>query len=254
MERDTPIGSIIASTPKVRFERRSHVPCNVLQKTGRMSKFTEQTTIQAIRYENVMEDKKLTDVHGPIFKNITRHISLSREEENYCRTLLVYQEIPKKTTILSEDQICNQLYYIHSGALRSYCLDKNGKESTIMFAMADWWLTDMYCFLNEKPSMTFIETIEDSCVLSITKPNFDHLFTAIPKFERFFRILLQNAYTREQLRTIENLTLNAEERYSRFINKYPQIASKVTQKQIASYLGITPEFLSVIRKSYLQKK
>lgn len=117
-----------------------------------------------------------------------------------------------------------------------------------MFAMKDWWLTDMYCFLNEKPSMTFIETIEDSIVLNLSKANFDHLLIAIPKFERFFRILMQNAYTREQLRSIENLTLNAEERYLRFINKYPHIAANVTQKQIASYLGITPEFLSSIRR------
>jgi CRP-like cAMP-binding protein len=117
-----------------------------------------------------------------------------------------------------------------------------------MFAMSDWWLTDMYCFLNEKPSMTFIETIEDSCILNLSKPNFDHLLKAIPKFERFFRILMQNAYTREQLRSIENLTLNAEDRYLRFITKYPRIAQNVTQKQIASYLGITPEFLSAILK------
>src|SRR6187399_248516 len=194
------------------------------------------------------------EIYDLILQNIAKHISLSPEEEDHFISLLVYKEVPKKTTILSEGQLCNQLSYIHSGALRSYCLDKNGKESTIMFAMSDWWLTDMYCFLNESPSMTFIETIGDSCVLNLHKKNFDQLFTAIPKFEHFFRILMQNAYTREQLRTIETLTLDAEERYARFINKYPQIAGKVTQKQIASYLGITPEFLSVIRKKYLHKK
>jgi len=150
--------------------------------------------------------------------------------------------------------MCNQLSYVRSGALRSYCLDKEGKESTIMFAVADWWLTDMYCFLNEKPAMMYIETIEDSCILNLSKENFDNLFNAIPKFERFFRILMQNAYTREQLRIIENLTLTAEERYFRFINKYPQIVSQVTQKQIASYLGITPEFLSAIRKKNVPRR
>ena len=96
--------------------------------------------------------------------------------------------------------------------------------------------------------MMYIETIEDSCILQVSKENFDKLFSSIPKFERFFRILMQNAYTREQLRVIENLTLTAEERYDRFLNKYPQIAQQVTQKQIASYLGITPEFLSAVRK------
>jgi CRP-like cAMP-binding protein len=183
-----------------------------------------------------------------ILKNISKHISLDEKETALFTSLLTYKEVPKKTLLLTEGQACKYLSYVHSGALRSYCLDKEGKESTIMFAVADWWLTDMYCFLNNKPAMMYIETIDDSCILQISKENFDKLFYNIPKFERFFRILMQNAYTREQLRVIENLTLTAEERYDRFLNKYPKIAQQVTQKQIASYLGITPEFLSAIRK------
>lgn len=188
-----------------------------------------------------------------ILKNISKHISLSWEEENYFQSLVTYKQIPKKTLLLAEGDACKQLSYVHSGALRSYCLDKDGKESTIMFAIADWWLTDMYCYLNEKPAMMFIETIEHSCVFQLSREKFDKLFAAVPKFEKFFRILMQNAYTREQLRIIENLTLTAEERYDRFINKYPQLLKQVTQKQIASYLGITPEFLSTIRKKKMQR-
>lgn len=183
-----------------------------------------------------------------ILKNVSKHISLDEKEAALFTSLLTYKEIPKKTLLLTEGQACKYLSYVNSGALRSYCLDKEGKESTIMFAVADWWLTDMYCFLNNRPAMMYIETIEDSCILQISKENLDKLFASVPKFERFFRILMQNAYTREQLRIIENLTLTAEERYDRFLNKYPQIAQQVTQKQIASYLGITPEFLSAIRK------
>ena len=194
------------------------------------------------------------NIHDPILKNIAKLISLTREEADYFTSLLIYKEVPKKTMLLVEGDVCSQLSYIHSGALRSYCLDKDGKESTIMFAVADWWLTDMYCYLNKKPAMMYIETIEDSCILNLNRENFDNLFSAVPKFERFFRILMQNAYTREQLRIIENLTLTAEERYFRFINKYPQIVSQVTQKQIASYLGITPEFLSAIRKKNVPRR
>ncbi|MFC0772863.1 Crp/Fnr family transcriptional regulator [Terrimonas alba] len=183
-----------------------------------------------------------------ILKNVSKHITLEGKEAALFTSLLIYKEVPKKTLLLTEGQACKYLSYVHSGALRSYCLDKEGKESTIMFAVADWWLTDMYCFLNNKPAIMYIEAIDDSCILQISKENFDKLFYNIPKFERFFRILMQNAYTREQLRIIENLTLTAEERYDRFLNKYPQIAQQVTQKQIASYLGITPEFLSAIRK------
>ena len=192
--------------------------------------------------------------HELILKNVGRHINLSREEIIHFTSVLKYKEVPKKTKLLTEGQACKHLGYVHSGALRSYCIDKEGKQATIMFAVADWWLTDMYCFLNEKPAMMYIETIEDSCIFQLSRENFEKLFNAIPKFERFFRILMQNAYTREQLRIIDNLTLTAEERYDKFLNKYPQIVQQVTQKQIASYLGITPEFLSVIRKKKTSRK
>ena len=116
-----------------------------------------------------------------------------------------------------------------------------------MFAIADWWITDMYCFINEQPAMLNIETVEDSLIFQLQKDELDKLYIRIPKFERFFRIIMQNAYIREQLRVIQNLSLSAEERYDHFLSKYPQVAKQVTGKQIASYLGITPEFLSAIR-------
>jgi CRP-like cAMP-binding protein len=186
--------------------------------------------------------------HRLILKNVAKHILLTDDETAYFTSLLTYKEINKNKGLLTEGQTCRQLSYVHSGALRSYCLDKDGKESTIMFAVSDWWVTDMYCYLNEKPAMMYIESIEESRVFQLSRENFSRLFEEVPKFERFFRILMQNAYTREQLRIIENLTLTAEERYDRFLQKYPHIATSVTQKQIASYLGITPEFLSTIRK------
>jgi CRP/FNR family transcriptional regulator, anaerobic regulatory protein len=101
--------------------------------------------------------------------------------------------------------------------------------------------------------MLYIEAIENSRIFHLSKNNFDTLCTEVPKFERFFRIIMQNAYIREQLRVIQNLSLSAEERYHSFINKYPQVVQQVTQKQIASYLGITPEFLSAIRANKTKK-
>lgn len=189
-----------------------------------------------------------------ILQNIARHISLTEDEKNHFLSLLSLKEISKKTHILNEGQACHYLNFVHAGALRAYHIDKRGKESTIMFAVDDWWITDMYCFLNEKPAMVYIETITDSVIYQLSKTNFDLLFASIPKFERFFRILMQNAYTREQLRIIENLSLSAEERYDSFFKKYPHFTQLVTQKQIASYLGITPEFLSAIRKERSTKK
>ncbi len=183
-----------------------------------------------------------------ILKNVGKHVELSVEEAEYFISLIKFRRLPRKALLLKEGQACKYFYYVHSGTLRAYCMDTKTRESTIMFAPADWWVTDMYCFLNGRKAMMYIEALEASSVFQISKPQFEELLERWPTFERWFRILMQNAYTREQLRAIDNLSLPAEERYASFVAKYPLIASQVTQKQIASYLGITPEFLSAIRK------
>ncbi len=191
--------------------------------------------------------------HDIILKNIAKHISLDEEEISYFISLLKEKKVSKKTTLLMEDKVCKEIFFVKSGALRAFYVDKLGKESTIMFAITDWWITDMFCFINAQPAMLNIESIEDSTVLQLQKNDLDNLYIKVPKFERFFRIIMQNAYIREQLRVIQNLSLSAEERYNIFLDKYPQIVKQITQKQIASYLGITPEFLSAIRKNKTRK-
>ncbi len=189
-----------------------------------------------------------------ILKNIAKHISLDEEETEYFTSLLQYKEIRKKDFLLKEGQSCKTISYVQSGALRAFYLDKEGKESTIMFAIHDWWITDMYCFVMDQPAMQNIIAIEDSCVLQLKKADLEMLYVNVPKFERFFRIIMQNSYIREQLRVLQNLSLSAEERYNIFINKYPQLIPHISQKQIASYLGITPEFLSTVRKNKTKKR
>jgi CRP-like cAMP-binding protein len=186
-----------------------------------------------------------------ILNNIGKHIVLDKRELKYFLSLLSVEHLSRKSVILKEGQLCKQISFVCSGTLRAYHLDKDDKQATIMFALADWWITDMYCFLNQLPAMLTIEAVEDSTVIHLLKSDLDKLFNSVPKFEKVFRIMMQNAYVREQLRTIQNLSLTAEERYINFLKKYPQVAKQVTQKQIASYLGITPEFLSVLRKRKL---
>jgi len=149
--------------------------------------------------------------------------------------------------LLHQNEVCKSIYFVNAGAIRAYYSDKQDKETTIMFGVADWWITDMYSFLNQQPALMNLEALEASEVLELSKSNMDQLYIDVPKFERFFRIIIQNAYVREQVRVIHNLSKTAEERYEIFMQKYPHIAARVTQKQIASYLGITPEFLSAIR-------
>jgi CRP/FNR family transcriptional regulator, anaerobic regulatory protein len=182
-----------------------------------------------------------------VLHNISKHISLDHEETAHFMSLVKPKELLKKSFILKEGQLCKYISFVNSGTLRAFYLDKEGKESTIMFAVADWWITDMYCYINRLPAMLNIEAVENSSIFQLQKDDLDTLLLKVPKFERFFRILMQNAYIREQLRVIQNLSLSAEQRYDNFLSKYPQVAKKVTQKQIASYLGITPEFLSTIR-------
>ena len=182
-----------------------------------------------------------------ILANVAKHISLEEDEQTYFTSLLKERNVSRRDFILREGELCQSINFVNTGILRAYFLGKEGKESTSMFAVPDWWVTDMFCFLHQRPAMLNIQAVEDSTILQLQKDDLDKLYGKVPKFERFFRIIMQNAYVREQLRVIQNLSLSAEERYQNFLTSYPQIAQHVTQKQIASYLGITPEFLSTLR-------
>ena len=188
-----------------------------------------------------------------ILQNIARHITLDKVEQDYFLSLITPENISRKQILLTEGHPCRNIYYVDAGVLRAFFSDQWGKESTIMFAIADWWITDMFCFINQQPAMLTIEALVDSTIFRLQRNDWETLLAAVPKFEKYFRVLMQNAYTREQLRVIQNLSIPAEERYNNFLGKYPQIAKQVTQKQIASYLGITPEFLSAIRAKKLKK-
>jgi len=183
-----------------------------------------------------------------IFKNIGKHIKLTDAEKNLLKASLAIKTIKRKTTILQQGQLCKKIYFVESGSLRAFHVNEEGKESTIMFAIKDWWITDMDCFVNQKPALLTIESLEDSKIMELQFQSLENLYLTIPKFERFFRILFQKAYIREQQRTLRNFSNPTKERYHQFVKEYPAIAEKVTQKQIASYLGVTPEFLSAIKK------
>ena len=188
-----------------------------------------------------------------VLQNVSRHITLDREEIFHFTSLLTYKEIGRKEFVLQAGAIAKHINFIHSGALKAYYLDVKSDENIIMLAVDDWWVTDMYSFTSGKPAVQYISAIEDSVIFQLQKNDFDRLLVKIPVFERFFRILMQNAYIREQLRVIQNLSMPAEERYLNFLKKYPQLVQRVTQKQIASYIGVSPEFLSAMRKR-MQKK
>lgn len=183
-----------------------------------------------------------------IFKNFAKHISLNELENKLVLSVLEEKRIRKKELVMRQSQYCRKIYFVEEGSLRAFNVNDDGKESTIMFAVSDWWITDMDSFMNQAPSNLSIMALEDSKILTLEYDKLQMLFAKVPKFERFFRILFQNAYIREQRRAFHNISMTTEERYLQFVNNYPAIVEKITQKQIASYLGITPEFLSAIKK------
>ena len=187
-----------------------------------------------------------------ILKNISRFITLTPEEEQYFTSLLKLKKIKKKGYLLQEGDISRHQYFVNKGCLRTYTIDEKGLEHIIQFAIEDWWTGDMFSFLTQTPARFTIDALEDSELLCLEKNALEELYVKIPKFERFFRHLLQNAFIALQERIVANLSQPADERYCTFITKYPDMEKRLPLKQIASYLGITPESLSRIRSNYIK--
>ena len=183
-----------------------------------------------------------------VLQNVAKHISLTLSETGFFVSLLKEKKVKKKEFVLQAEQSSKVISFVTGGALRAFYTDADDKQSTIMFAITDWWITDINSFVNRIPALISIQAVEDSELLQLSNDDLDVLYSKVPKFERFFRILMQNSYVREQQRVLQTLSLPAEQLYQNFLKKYPAFAKKVPQKHIASYLGITPEFLSFIRK------
>jgi len=187
-----------------------------------------------------------------LLKNISRFITLTPEEEQYLTSILKIKKLKKKQYLLQEGDITRHQYFVNKGCLRTYTIDEKGQEHIIQFAIEDWWTGDMYSFLTQTAARYTIDAIEDSELLCLEKNALEELYIKVPKFEKFFRNLLQNAFISLQERITSNLSQPADERYCTFINKYPDMEKRLPLKQIASYLGITPESLSRIRSSYIK--
>jgi len=188
-----------------------------------------------------------------IIDSITRHIHLSAEEKNHFITLLQPKVYKRKQFILEEGQICKNSIFVTQGCLRGFTVDQSGFEHVLNFAPAGWWIADMYSLLTQKPGILNIEPLEDTEVLLLSKVRQEKLYLEIPQFERFFRIITENSLVAYQQRLIDNLSLTAEERYHNFCKRYPTLINTLPKKQIASYIGVTPEFFSRMQHRMLKK-
>ncbi len=183
----------------------------------------------------------------PFFGNFEKHIPLSDVEKRIISENLKCMDVPKNTLVLSQGSKVNTIFYVVSGALRAYHLNEKGKESTVMFAIRDWWITDMNGFTHQDLAQVSLETLEDSKLVGLGYEVLESLLRELPRLERFFRILFQRAYIREQSRLLRQLSMDVAKRYRAFVERYPNIVAAVSQKQMASYLGVTPEFLSQVK-------
>ncbi|MDB5025470.1 MAG: hypothetical protein JWP78_3225 [Mucilaginibacter sp.] len=184
-----------------------------------------------------------------LLEHVFKHITLTQEEQSYFVSLLNVRKIKKKQYLDQEGDISKGPAFVTRGIMRSYSLDKNGFEHVIQFAPPGWWIGDMYSIVKQKPGRLYVDAIEDSEIVWLWKSDLDRLYSDIPKFERFFRILGENAIVAFENRLISTLSLPAIERYAQFCRLYPSLTESLPQKQVASYIGVTPEFLSKMLNS-----
>lgn len=184
-----------------------------------------------------------------LIKSISKYIKLNSAEENLIGTFWTEKILEKGDYLLRNGETCRTDNFVVNGVLKAFYINaKTGKEEILYFAIENWWATDIESFQKQKPSIYNIQAIEKTTLLQIYYGSFQEMLKQIPKLERFFRIILESYIGSLQRRIILNNTFDAEQRYSDFLENYPKISEKVPNYLIASYLGITPEFLSRMRK------
>ncbi|PWK26321.1 CRP-like cAMP-binding protein [Arcicella aurantiaca] len=178
----------------------------------------------------------------------------SETEIQLFDSLLQQKTVKKKTMLLREGEICNFEAYILKGCIRTFCMDENGAEVILQFAVEDWWVSDIASFHEQTPSKLYIETLENCELLILTHEAKEELLAKIPQFERVFRLMVQRNLSVTQNRLVNTIAKPAHDRYVEFLERYPSVAQRVAQHYIAAYLGISAEFLSKIRAKMATKR
>lgn len=187
------------------------------------------------------------------FKKFRENVPLSAEEEQQIKSHLTPKKLRKKQYLLQEGDVCKTLAFVETGALREYSVE-SGSEHIIQFAIEGWTIADLFSFLTGEPAIYNIDALEDTELILITKSAHEELLLTQPKYETYNRLLITRAYIALQRRLTSSISLSIEERYTNFTTMYPDIAQRVPQHMIASYLGLTPETLSRARKKMTTRK
>ena len=189
----------------------------------------------------------------PLVEYFKNYLPLNDEEINLLAARVTQRQIKRRQMILQEGFVCKHYTFVEKGCLKMYGIDEKGTEHNLRFASENDWIADLGSFYSEKSSKLFIEAIEPSIILQIEKQDLLYLFINVPKFDRNFRVIVEEKFIELQNRLLQNFSSNAHQRYLDFLKQYPALALRLPNAQIASYLGITPEFLSKIRSEKLSK-
>ena len=182
-----------------------------------------------------------------ILKNVQQYIQLNEQEADFFISLLSFKKIKRKEFILNSGRVCSNYYYVIKGCIKKYYINSEGKERVFEFAIENQWISDQNSFWMQTSSIFDIEAIEDTEIIQLKRTDIESLLTQIPKFERYFRLIGNDLLFKHERRIKQNLSCSAKERYKDFLQDYPNIEPRLSQRQVASYLGISPEFLSSLR-------
>lgn len=196
---------------------------------------------------------KLALMYNLFFQKFNEKVPLTEEEEAFFKIYLTPKKLRKKQYLLQEGDVCKFIAFVEKGALRSYTLDEKGDEHIIQFALEGWTIADLYSFLTGEPATYTIDALEDSELVLLSKSAHEELLKKIPKYETYMRTQLTGAYIAMQRRLTSTISLSLEERYAALTATYPDIVQRVPQHMIASYMGLTPETLSRVRKKMSRK-
>lgn len=188
-----------------------------------------------------------------LLSSFDNYLALDEAEKADLAQRVTERKIKRRQFILQQNDVCKHYTFVAEGCFKKFQVDKKGSEHNLQFAAEGDWLMEIDSFYFERPSRVYIEAIEPSVIFEINKPNLFHLFTNNPKFDRNFRVIVENRFVEQENRILQTISSTAEERYLSFIQQYPHLYQRLPGTQIASYLGITPEFLSKIRKEIVKK-
>jgi CRP-like cAMP-binding protein len=189
-----------------------------------------------------------------LFESLQKHINLSDSEKALLLSLMQERKVKKGQFLVHENSIARSTHFVTQGSVITYFLDLDGKQHIVQFAIEGWWISDLNSFITQEPATFNVQALEDSEMLELPADKVEVMYQKIPQMERYFRIITQRAFVSFQHRIVQNISMTAEDRYIAFQKKYPKIESRIAQKLVASYLGMSAEFLSKIKKRLGEKE